>query len=123
MTTIEQPAASTGVRSFDEVTEVTAVDQDGRFTADLDPRWTVGGKPNGGVMVAMLGRAASLGHPTFDLVGASTHFLSAPDPGPVDLVIDTLRAGRSVTVTQPTTTVPHSAASWACSLRSTTPPR
>jgi hypothetical protein len=66
-----------------------------RFAADVDPGWTIGGKPNGGYLLAMLGRAAIAagGHP--DVLAASAHYLRAPEPGPVEIEATVLRAGRS----------------------------
>ena len=67
----------------------------GAFTADVDARWTIAGKPNGGYLLAMLGRAATgvAAHP--DVLAASAHYLRAPEPGPVAIQAEVLRAGRS----------------------------
>lgn len=87
-----QPTTST--RTFDEVTAVRPGDRPDTFTAELDPHWTIGGRPNGGYMAAILGRAAVAGRAT-SILAASAHFLRAPDPGPVDIAVDTLHAGRA----------------------------
>jgi len=67
----------------------------GQFTARVSPDWTIGGKPNGGYLLAMLGRAAvAIGtHP--HVLAASAHYLHSPEPGPVTIDAETLRAGRS----------------------------
>lgn len=68
----------------------------GSFAGSLSPDWTIAGKPNGGYLLAMLGRAAVMvgGHP--HVVAASAHYLRAPDPGPVSVCAEVLRSGRSV---------------------------
>ena len=48
----------TDVRSFDEVSAIVPAGP-GRFEATVDPEWTIVGKPNGGYLLAMLGRAAT----------------------------------------------------------------
>jgi hypothetical protein len=67
----------------------------GRFTADVDPQWTIGGKPNGGYLLAMLGRAATSVGPHEHVIAASATYLSSPDPGPITVEAEVLRAGRS----------------------------
>jgi acyl-coenzyme A thioesterase PaaI-like protein len=70
------------------------------YDATIDSRWTIGGKPNGGYMLALLTQAglASVGargadhpHP----LAATAHYLKAPLPGPVELRASALRIGRS----------------------------
>lgn len=80
--------------AFSEATRVQPAG-DG-FEAELDPLWTVGGKPNGGYLLAILARAA------VEAVGAQPHplsasavYLSPPDPGPVAVTVEVLRTGRS----------------------------
>jgi len=67
----------------------------GQFEGDVHAEWTIAGKPNGGYLLAMLGRAAakvgSHPHP----IAASAHYLHSPDPGPVVIESEVLRAGRS----------------------------
>jgi hypothetical protein len=86
--------ASTDIRSpFSEVSAVLPAAA-GRFDATVDPEWTIGGKPNGGYLLAMLGRAAStLAHP--HVISASGYYLHAPRPGPVAIDAELLRRGRS----------------------------
>jgi len=89
------PAPRTpSARPFDEVTAVARVD-DGRFTAEVDPEWTIGGKANGGYLLAMLGRAAAAVSPHDQVIAASAHYLRSPDPGPVSVDVEVLRAGRT----------------------------
>jgi Thioesterase-like superfamily len=80
-----------GFAEVSAVTRRTPTD----FEAEVDTGWTIGGKPNGGYLLAMLGRAAVMagGHP--DVLAASAHYLRAPEPGLVAIEADVLRAGRS----------------------------
>jgi acyl-CoA thioesterase len=69
----------------------------GNYAAELDPQWSIGTKPNGGYLLAILARAAADAagpahpHPT----AVSAHYLTAPPAGPVEIEVQTLRAGRS----------------------------
>jgi hypothetical protein len=82
------------VASFAAVSALTA-DGPGRFTAAIHPDWTIAGKPNGGYLLGMLGRAAVLTGPHEHVIAASAHFLRPPEPGPVRVEVELLRAGRS----------------------------
>ncbi|MEV4139573.1 thioesterase family protein [Dactylosporangium sp. NPDC049742] len=80
--------------AFTEATQVRPTG-DG-FDAELDPLWTVGGKPNGGYLLAILARAAvedAGTHP--DPLSASAVYLSPPDPGPATVTVEVLRTGRT----------------------------
>jgi hypothetical protein len=76
---------------------VSALDDDGteRYRANVHPEWTIGGKPNGGYLLAMLGRAAGSVCEHDHVIAASAHYLHSPDPGPVVVEVELLRAGRS----------------------------
>ncbi|RCG29703.1 thioesterase family protein [Sphaerisporangium album] len=69
------------------------------YEAVVDPQWTVGGKPHGGYLLAILGRAAIVSggadHPHLTAVSGS--FLRSPSPGPAAVHVETLRAGRTMT--------------------------
>jgi hypothetical protein len=67
----------------------------GHLVATIDPGWTIGGKPNGGYLLALMARAARVGSPHPHPVAVSAHYLHAPDTGPCDVVVETLRRGRS----------------------------
>ena len=69
----------------------------GRFDAEVDPAWTIGGKPNGGYLLAMLGRAATRYSTHPHVIAASAHYLRSPEPGPIAIETETLRTGRSAT--------------------------
>lgn len=80
--------------TFSEVNAVTPAG-DGTFTAELSPEWTIGGKPHGGYLLAMLGRAAVAVVEHEHVLAISAHYLMPPDPGPVAIETEVLRAGRS----------------------------
>ena len=69
---------------------------DGIFDADASGEWTIGGKPSGGYLLALLGRAASALTGSGHVVAASAHYLRSPDPGPVEIDGEVLRRGRSI---------------------------
>jgi acyl-coenzyme A thioesterase PaaI-like protein len=91
---------------FDTVTAVTAVapadrrQASGRYDVAIDPEWTVGGRPNGGYLLATMARAARSAlasaegpdhaHP----VTAAAHYLTSPIPGPAEVHTEVLRRGR-----------------------------
>jgi acyl-coenzyme A thioesterase PaaI-like protein len=89
---------------FSVVSAVTQKEP-GRFGAEVHPEWTIGGKPNGGYLLAMLARAATETTETTEtteneshhdhVIAATTHYLRSPDPGPVLIETQLLRAGRS----------------------------
>jgi hypothetical protein len=83
--------------AMSEFSAVTALTETGIGTFDgmVHPQWTIGGKPNGGYLLAMLGRAAAAIGPHRHVIAASAHYLHSPEPGPVRLVAEVLRAGRS----------------------------
>ena len=80
--------------AFGTVSAVVAQGE-GRYRGNVHPDWTIAGKPNGGYLLAMLGRAATAetAHP--DVIAASAHYLRPPDPGPVEIETEVLRAGRT----------------------------
>ena len=80
---------------FVDVTSVLPLGP-GRFQADVHPDWTIAGKPNGGYLLAILGRAATSAGPHPHVIAASAHYLASPDPGPVVVEADLLRTGRRV---------------------------
>lgn len=70
---------------------------DGTFTASLPAEWTVGPKPHGGFLLAVMTRAAA--HiADGDPLAVSAQFLRAPEVGPVLVRTDVRKAGRTATV-------------------------
>jgi len=82
------------MRPFREVSRVVEREP-GRFDAAVDPEWSIGGKPNGGYLLAMLGRAATAVTDHDHVIAASAHYLRSPDPGPAVIEAEVLRPGRS----------------------------
>ena len=66
-------------RPFSEVSAVVARGT-GTFDARVDESWTIGGRPNGGYLLAILGQAAATvtAHP--DVIAASAHYVRSPEP-------------------------------------------
>jgi hypothetical protein len=90
---VASSAQDVAVRGFSEVSSLRAVAPD-RFEGTVDPEWSIRGKPNGGYLLAMLGRAAAaVAHP--HVIAASAHYVAAPQPGAVVIETELLRAGRS----------------------------
>jgi acyl-Coa thioesterase superfamily protein/acyl-CoA thioesterase superfamily protein len=86
-----------GQSQFDTATAVERTG-DGRFTATIDPAWSIGGRPNGGYLMAILARAgcAALDHP--DPLAISASFPSSPAAGPVEIEVEVVRRGRAFSV-------------------------
>ncbi len=82
------------VASFADVSGIAPVGT-GSYEALVDERWTIAGKPNGGYLLAMLGRAAIAEGAHAHPIAASATYVSSPDPGPVTIQTEVLRAGRS----------------------------
>src|SRR6185369_10133041 len=82
--------------AFEKVTAISGTG--GTYTAELDPQWTVDGRPNGGYLLATMARAAlatdaesTHPHP----LSASVLYASSPVPGPAEIEVEALRRGRS----------------------------
>jgi Thioesterase-like superfamily len=101
---------SSGVPEFDAATAVGPA-APGRADIGGDPDvtvhdivvsadWTIGGKPNGGYLLATMGRAAGASlaavegpvhlHP----IAATATYVASPDPGPAQVAVEVLRRGR-----------------------------
>ena len=80
---------------FDDDTALEPAGE-GRWRACLHERWSVARGPNGGFIGALAARAAQLAGRR-PLRSLTTHFLEAPDPGPVDVRAVVERAGGTTT--------------------------
>ena len=85
--------------SFEQAVAVDPLGE-GRYTAVVDPAWDGPAVPNGGVLAAILVRAAQteLGSEAPAPRAIAAHYLAAPSHGPVELAVEVLRSGRSVAV-------------------------
>lgn len=81
--------------SFAQATAVTAAGPTS-FTVDLHPGWTIGGRPNGGYLLATVGRAAAAVSAQPHVLTATGTFLASPEPGPASVEVEILRSGRTV---------------------------
>lgn len=88
--------------TFAEATSVAARGG-GCYEVDLRPEYAIAGtKPNGGYLLACLGRAAQAaaaeagsGHE--HVIAAGAHYFASPDVGPARIETQVLRAGRTAT--------------------------
>jgi hypothetical protein len=84
--------------TFEDATTVHG--GEGFYTAELDPMWTVGGRPHGGYLLAVMARAAIAADSSGEEVthphplAASALYLSSPEVGPATVTIEVLRRGR-----------------------------
>lgn len=83
---------------FQSSTKVTDLG-DGRFEANLDRGWWVFRGPHGGYLSAIILRAITETVDADDRAVRSftTHFVAPPQEGPVEIVTNVERAGRSIT--------------------------
>ena len=79
---------------FSEVSVVERL-KDGRYSAVVDDSWTIGGKPNGGYLLAIVSRAIVDFSHFGDVITSSVHYLFSPDPGSVEIRIEEVRVGKS----------------------------
>ena len=72
----------------------------GRYATDVVPGWDIAGNANGGYLVALAARAMahSVGRPPLTL---TAHYLAPGKPGPAEVHVDVVRAGRSLGVGTP----------------------
>jgi hypothetical protein len=86
--------------SFDAATAVRSTSAPGMYETDVHPLWTVGDKPNGGYLLALLGRAALAsgredGSATWEVLSSAITYLRPPELGPATITTAVLRRGRT----------------------------
>jgi hypothetical protein len=86
--------------SFDGATAVQQTGDPALFEARVHHLWTVGDKPNGGYLLALLGRAARIvargaGSPDWEVLSSSVTYLRPPELGPATVRTTLLRCGRT----------------------------
>jgi hypothetical protein len=76
----------------------TAVEEivDGRYRVQLDPEWSVVGMLNGGYLNLPVARATAQTSPHPHVVAITTDYLSAPVPGEAEIVVETMKTGKTV---------------------------
>jgi acyl-coenzyme A thioesterase PaaI-like protein len=82
---------------FDTDTAVTRL-AEGAYAAEVTDRWSIGAVPNGGytMAIALRGLLEGLGRP--DPLTVTAHFLRPAEPGPAELDVEVVKAGRSAVV-------------------------
>ncbi|MFC5998961.1 thioesterase family protein [Quadrisphaera sp. GCM10027208] len=102
----------TGTYRFDAATAVTATGVPGRWRCAVDPEWTIGGRPNGGYLLALATRAAlaevdARGGEHLDPLAVSGAYLAVAPAGPLDVDVEVLRTGRGTSVLRATVHAPQ----------------
>jgi hypothetical protein len=88
------------VVGFREATAVRRAEgHEGSYEVELDPEWTVGGRPHGGYLLALMARAAIADddagthpHP----LSSSAVYMAPPETGAATVSVEPLRRGRTV---------------------------
>lgn len=69
------------------------------FTGELDEHWTIALKPHGGAMLALCAKAARTAcGGDVEPIAVSGSFLSAPEPGPMQVTVSMRKRGRRISV-------------------------
>lgn len=72
------------------------------YDVTLDAGWAIEGKPNGGYLLAMLGRAACDAVGTTHPLAISGHYLRAPQAAPAEIRTEAIRRGRRASTARAT---------------------
>ncbi len=72
------------------------------YDVELDLGWGIGGKPNGGYLLAVVSRAALHAADRSHALAVSGHFLRPPSGGPAEVRTTVLRSGRTVATVRTT---------------------
>jgi acyl-CoA thioesterase len=84
---------------LDEDSRATPI-EGGRYQTTISDRWSIGTAPNGGYLARVLlaGIEKALPHP--DPFSMTTHFLATARPGPAELRVEVVRAGKGHSTAQ-----------------------
>lgn len=82
--------------AFDEDTAVTPL-EGGRFGANVSDRWHIGAAPNGGYLLALVGRAMVEAGQRPDPLTVTAHYHRPPVAGPATIATEVVRRGRTAT--------------------------
>jgi len=72
------------------------------YDVDLDLGWSIGGRPNGGYLLAAIARAATEAADREHPLAVSGHFLRPPAGGPGEVRTEVVKAGRTVATVRAT---------------------
>ena len=72
------------------------------YDVDLDAGWSIGGKPNGGYLLAVLARAAVEASGRPHPLAVSGHFLRPPSGGPAEVRTEVVKSGRTASTVRAT---------------------
>ena len=88
--------------AFAAATAVHRRDEEGGYDVALDAGWSIGGRPNGGYLLAVMANAATdaVGRP--HALASSGHFLRPPAGGPAEIRIEVMKTGRTVSTARAT---------------------
>lgn len=75
---------------------------DGMWEAAIAPGWDIAGNANGGYLMAMTARAATLAADRSDPVAVTAHFVAPGTPGPVTVQTQVLKQGRRFSTVEAT---------------------
>jgi len=89
------------VSDFARATAVNRRDETA-YDVDLDLGWSIGGRPNGGYLLAAIARAAVDAAGREHPLAVSGHFLRPPAGGPAEVRTEVVKAGRTVTTVRAT---------------------
>jgi acyl-CoA thioesterase len=90
------------VSAFNAATAVHPREGGGVYDVDLDLGWSIGGKPNGGYLLAILARAATQSVSRPHPLAVSGHFLRPPEGGPAEVRVEQVKTGRTVATVRST---------------------
>ncbi|HET6816908.1 MAG TPA: thioesterase family protein [Mycobacteriales bacterium] len=85
-----------------EVSEYDVFPNRLRYDVDLDAGWSIGGKPNGGYLLAVIANAALDGVKRPHALATSGHFLRPPSGGPAEVRVDVMKEGRTASTARAT---------------------
>jgi acyl-CoA thioesterase len=66
------------------------------YDVELDAGWSIGGKPNGGYLLAVIANAALDAVGREHALATSGHFLRPPSGGPAEVRVEVMKSGRTV---------------------------
>jgi acyl-CoA thioesterase len=95
-------AGAIDVGTFADISQVRRRGDGLTFDAELDIDWSIGDKPNGGYLLAIVARAACEVVDTVDPLAVTAHYLRAPGGGPAEVRTEIVRRGRRASVTRAT---------------------